>query len=258
VEEKLSLLAETANAKTKNLHVPSQTNDTDPPKVDPLENEDSWSDDDEDWSDDEQENNNQSESGTVGNRQRAERNSQFSWTPVCTHKWEEIFNEFLQEHPKPTNCHFNKLSTICLEKSDYITVFPMLPSMLRKYTRGGPIDSQDTVMPLEEMHGSYYDLLVEEMHGSYYDLLAELTYTKEAEKGVAIVFQQQEIAQQMPENCPEIDFMDLGELTIEEMLMDLQVDGDIADNIAQHNFVQPVAAIPIDGECATGTGVATA
>jgi hypothetical protein len=63
VEEKLRLLAESAN-KTKNLRVPSQTNDTDPPKVDLLEDEDSWSDDDEDWSDDEQENNHQSE--TVG------------------------------------------------------------------------------------------------------------------------------------------------------------------------------------------------
>jgi hypothetical protein len=45
VEEKLRLLAESAN-KAKNLCVPSQTNDTDPPKVDPLEDEDSWSDDD--------------------------------------------------------------------------------------------------------------------------------------------------------------------------------------------------------------------
>jgi hypothetical protein len=72
VEGKLRLLAEAANAKTK-LRQPSQTNDTDPSEVDPLEDEDSWSDDDEDWSDDEQENNNKSE--TVGNRQRAERNS---------------------------------------------------------------------------------------------------------------------------------------------------------------------------------------
>jgi hypothetical protein len=90
---------------------------------------------------------------------------------------------------------------------------------------------------------------LEEMHGSYYDLLEELTYTKGAEKGVAIVFQQQQIAKQMPQNCREIDFMDLGESTLEETLMDLQADGDIADNIAnplpvppfvapaQHNFV---------------------
>jgi hypothetical protein len=125
----------------------------------------------------------------------------------------------------------------------------MLPSMLRKYYKRWA-NSQDTVMPLEEMHGSYYDLL------------EELTYTNGAEKGVAIVFQQQEIAQQMPENCSEIDFLDLGELTLKETLMDLQVDDDIADNIAnslpvaplvapaQQNFVQPVAAIPIDRECA--------
>jgi hypothetical protein len=60
---------------------------------------------------------------------------------------------------------------------------------------------------------------LEEMHGSCYDLLEELTYTKGAEKGVATAFQQQEIAQQMPENCMEIDFMVLEELTLEERMV---------------------------------------
>jgi hypothetical protein len=71
VENKLRFLAEAAN-KTKNLCVPSRTNDSDPPELDPLEDEDSWSDN-ENWIDDEQENNHQSE--TVGNRQSTERNS---------------------------------------------------------------------------------------------------------------------------------------------------------------------------------------
>jgi hypothetical protein len=49
VAEKIRLLVEAAN-KTKNLLcVPSQTkNDTDPPEVDLLEHEDSWSNNNED------------------------------------------------------------------------------------------------------------------------------------------------------------------------------------------------------------------
>jgi hypothetical protein len=69
-----------------------------------------------------------------------------------------LFNEFLKEHPKPSAKNWEDLAKLFLEKSDYLTIFPKLPSMLRNYYNKWKV-TQELVMIKDSIKTDYYDLL---------------------------------------------------------------------------------------------------
>lgn len=73
----------------------------------------------------------------------------------------KIFNDFMAQHPRPTSKHWRELAKLFKLLSNYKTIFPKLPSMLKAYyTRWK--DTQKIVMAQEEMKASgYHELLIE-------------------------------------------------------------------------------------------------
>ena len=75
------------------------------------------------------------------------------------HPWEKkIFNDFMETHPNPSTKDWIELAKLFKEKTDYINIFPKLPSMLRTYYKRWR-DSQSIVLAEMQVKGKYSDLL---------------------------------------------------------------------------------------------------
>jgi hypothetical protein len=71
----------------------------------------------------------------------------------------KIFHDFMKEHAgKLSGKNLKFLSAIYKRKSDYKTIFPKLPSMLRRHYQTWK-DSQEVVLAKESMKAPYYTLL---------------------------------------------------------------------------------------------------
>jgi hypothetical protein len=69
-----------------------------------------------------------------------------------------LFNEFLKEHPRPSAKGWEDLAKLFKEKSDYLTIFPKLPSMLSNYYNKWKV-IQELVMIKDSVKTDYYGLL---------------------------------------------------------------------------------------------------
>jgi len=75
------------------------------------------------------------------------------------HKKEyEIFNDFMETHPHPSSKDWIELAKLYKQKSDYVDIFPKLPSMLKTYHKRWR-DSQSVVMAEMKVKGAYNALL---------------------------------------------------------------------------------------------------
>lgn len=75
------------------------------------------------------------------------------------HKKEyEIFNGFMETHPHPSSRDWIELAKLYKQKTDFVDIFPKLPSMLKTYHKRWR-DSQSVVMAELKVKGSYNALL---------------------------------------------------------------------------------------------------
>ena len=70
----------------------------------------------------------------------------------------KIFNDFMETHPNPSSKDWIELAKLFKQKTDYIHVFPKLPSMLRTYYKRWQ-DSQKIVLAEMQVKGQYDALL---------------------------------------------------------------------------------------------------
>ena len=70
-----------------------------------------------------------------------------------------LFNEFMREHPRPTAKTWDELAALFKFKSDYETIFPKLPSMLRNYYNKWKV-TQELTMLKDAVRTDYYGLLI--------------------------------------------------------------------------------------------------
>jgi hypothetical protein len=69
-----------------------------------------------------------------------------------------LFNKFMKEHPRPTAKTWEELAVLFKAKSNYLTIWPKLPSMLRKHCQTWRLN-QELVMIKDSMKTDYYGLL---------------------------------------------------------------------------------------------------
>ena len=91
-----------------------------------------------------------------------------------------IFNEFLIQHPKPTETDWKNLAAEYLKKCDYLTVFPKLPSMLKTHFSKWQLNSHiKSLKRSPSINKSYYDLFHKFMGPKLYDLSPAAMFQKE-------------------------------------------------------------------------------
>jgi hypothetical protein len=114
-----------------------------------------------------------------------------------------LFNEFLREHPRPTAKLWEELAALFKVKSDYETIFPKLPSMLRNYYNKWKVN-QELMM------------LTDAVRTDYYGLLKKLGQPSRDRDNVAAEFQKNRSDAQLEEPV-----VDLGETVAEAAIADV-------------------------------------
>ena len=114
-----------------------------------------------------------------------------------------LFNEFMREHPRPTAKTWDELAALFKFKSDYETIFPKLPSMLRNYYNKWKVTQELT-------------MLKDTVKTDYYGLLKKLGKPSRDTDNVAAEFQKNRSDAQIEE-----PLVDLGESVAEAAIADL-------------------------------------
>jgi hypothetical protein len=114
-----------------------------------------------------------------------------------------LFNEFMREHPRPTTKTWDELAALFKFKSDYETIFPKLPSMLRNYYNKWKVTQELT-------------MLKDTVKTDYYGLLKKLGKPSRDMDNVAAEFQKNRSDAQIEE-----PLVDLGESVAEAAIADL-------------------------------------